>query len=91
MGDRIVKGRADPSAAGTGGGTAFEPFQLERETKLDGRTILFYSWPAEPPVPDGIGNVGIDATRADEADTPETEPWSPESGPAEPPSRDART
>ena len=76
--------RADPSAAGTGGQPAFEPFRVERETKPDGRAILFYSWPDEPPIPEGMGDAAGDAgTTAEEADAPHAEPWSPETQPTD--------
>ncbi len=70
--------RDDPSAAATDGG-AFEPFRLERETKPDGRVILFYSWPDEPEVSAGLGTAQVQAGSA-----PNAEPWSPETQPIEP-------
>jgi hypothetical protein len=85
-----VTERADPSAAGTGGQPAFEPFRLERETKPDGRAILFYSWPDAPPIPEGLGNVAGDARTTDEeAEAPHAEPWSPETQPTDRTGRDA--
>ncbi len=57
---------------------------MERETKPDGRTILFYSWPDEPPVPEGLGDVAGDpGTTVEEADAPRAEPWSPETQPTD--------
>ncbi len=88
-----MKQRADPSAAGTSDGVAFEPFSLERETKADGRAMLFYTWPDEPEVPAGLGNVTGDAG-TDPGDvvprqrSSETEPWSPETQPVDPVGRD---
>lgn len=68
---------------------AFEPFHLERETKPDGRAILFYSWPDGPPVPEGLGNVARDTGGMDvEGAAPESEPWSPETQPTEELGRD---
>lgn len=88
-GDRLVTERADPSAAGTATGASFEPFHLEREVKPDGRAILFYSWPDEPPVPDGLGEDGEAGTSwvRDER-APEAEPWSPETQSADDVGRD---
>jgi len=76
--------RADPAAAAVRtDGAAFEPFHLERERKPDGRAILFYSWPDEPPVPAGLGTAQEEARSA-----PEAEPWSPETQPVEPEGQD---
>ncbi len=77
--------REDPSSAGTRGQPAFEPFRVERETKPDGRALLFYSWPDEPPIPEGLGDVaGGAGTTAEEADAPpRAEPWSPETQPTD--------
>ncbi len=85
--------RPKPSAARTTDGVAFESFSLERETKADGRGILFYSWPDEPEVPAGLGNVSEDAGTdpgdvAPGESSPETEPWSPETQPVDPAGRD---
>ncbi|MDQ3493038.1 MAG: hypothetical protein M3452_07240 [Chloroflexota bacterium] len=82
--------RADPSAAATGTGPSFEPFRLERETKPDGRGILFYSWPDEPPVPDGLSDAGVGSGTAPvRQSAPEAEPWSPETQPADEAGRSA--
>lgn len=75
--------RADPAAAVPADGAAFEPFHLERERKPDGRAILFYSWPDEPPVPAGLGTAQGKAGSA-----PDAEPWSPETQPVETDGRD---
>ncbi len=57
---------------------------MERETKPDGRAILFYSWPDEPPVPEGLSDVAGDpGTTAEGADAPHAKPWSPETQPTD--------
>ncbi len=82
--------RADPSAAGTDEGLAFEPFHLEREAKSDGRAILFYTWPGEPAVPDGVGDITDGpGTSADANAPPDAEPWSPQTQPTDQLDRDA--
>ncbi len=80
----MTEERADPAAAAVpADGAAFEAFHLEREKKPDGRAILFYSWPDEPPVPAGLGTAEGEARSA-----PEVEPWSPETQPVEPEGQD---
>jgi len=85
-----VTERADPSAAGIRSGPSFEPFHLERETKPDGRAILYYSWPDEPPVPEGMAEAGVQSgTSAARERAPEAELWSPETKPADDAGRSA--
>lgn len=63
---------------------AFEPFRLERETKPDGRSILFYSWPDEPPLPHGMGTEDdADDPVPDREAAPDAVPWSPETQPTD--------
>jgi hypothetical protein len=52
----------------------FGALRVERETKPDGRYILYYSWP------DGRRDAGRAPARPHQR-----EPWSPESGPPDEP------
>jgi hypothetical protein len=63
---------------------------MERTIKKDGRYLIYYSWPDEPP-PGAKGVQAPESTEApeDRAGTgarrqlPRQEPWSPETDPAD--------
>ena len=55
--------------------TPFVQFETDVVIKDDGRYLIYYSWPED--------EADEDSTDAGRSAHPETEPWSPQSGPAD--------
>ena len=54
----------------------FAQLQTEVVTKPDGRYLIYYSWPDDQ-------DEEPDAAESSRAPHPQTEPWSPQAGPAD--------